>query len=220
MFCLLVTYCCLIPQSDGQMDAISLLKKYPNSFITRQGSRLQIEGHDIRLAGTNIYWLGLDENGSPGIAYPTEFRVNDAISTAVRTLGATVIRAHTLGISTGQKGLSFEDSLDHFTNTSIEHIDRAIYIAKQHNVRLVIPLTDNWRYYHGGEMDFCRWRGIERQSLFYSNPTIIEDFKTYVSRLMSHFNNYTGLALKDEPTGTLCTSNHSFWNCIEFVYAL
>eukprot|EP01084_Bolivina_argentea_P159233 277348_1 len=186
--------------ASAQTDTISLLKRYPNSFITRSGSKLQIEGNNIRLAGANIYWLGLDENGSPGIAYPTTFRVNDAISTAVYTLGATVIRAHTLGISTGQKHLSFEDTLNDFTTSGINHIDHAIYIAKQHNVRLVIPLTDNWHYYHGGELTFCNWRGTNQQAQFYSNNTIINDFKTYINKLLTHVNNYTGVALKDEPT--------------------
>lgn len=184
---------------NAQTDTISLLKKYPNSFIYRSGSKLQIEGNNIRMAGANIYWLGLDENGSPGIAYPSPFRVQDAISTAVYTLGATVIRAHTLGISTGQKDLSFEDTLNDFTQSGIDHIDYAIYIAKQHNIRLVIPFTDNWDYYHGGELTFCRWRGTTNQAEFYTNTTIINDFKTYISKLLNHVNNYTGVALKDEP---------------------
>ena len=94
---------CNVASASVATDTISLLREYPDSFITRSGSKLQIEGHTIRLAGANIYWLGLDENGSPGIAYPTSFRVQDAISTAVDTLGATVIRAHTLGISVGQR---------------------------------------------------------------------------------------------------------------------
>ena len=185
--------------ANAQTDTISLLKQYPNSFISRSGSKLQIEGNDIRMAGANIYWLGLDENGSPGIAYPSKFRVNDSISTAVYTLGATVIRAHTLGISTGQIGLSFEDKLNEFTQSGINHIDYAIYVAKQHNIRLIIPLTDNWYYYHGGELTFCRWRGTTDQTEFYSNGIIINDFKTYINQLLNHVNNYTGVALKDEP---------------------
>ena len=136
--------------SYGQQDTISLLKQFPNSFIQRNGSNLQIEGNNVRFAGANIYWLGLDENGSPGIAYPDPFRVEDAIQTAVQTMGATVIRAHTLGISVGQKGLSFEDQLNDFTNSGIAHIDYAIYIARKYKVRLIIPLVDNWDYYQFG----------------------------------------------------------------------
>ena len=73
-------------------------------------------------------------------------------------------------------------------------------MAKQYNVRLVIPLTDNWNYYHGGELTFCNWRGMSDQAQFYSDKDIIGDFKTYISTLLGHVNNYTGVALKDEPT--------------------
>eukprot|EP01084_Bolivina_argentea_P159232 277345_1 len=201
MVCLLLWfYVNVLVSVDSQgKDTISLLKQYPNSFITRNGSTLQIEGNTIRMAGPNIYWLGLDENGSPGIDYPSSFRVEDAIATATKVLGATVIRAHTLGISQGQTK-SFESSLNTFTQSGIEHIDYAIHIARKYNVRLVIPFTDNYNYYHGGEITFCKWRGTTDTSQFYSNPTIISDFKNYINHLLNHVNNYTGLALKDDPT--------------------
>ena len=35
----------------------------------------------FRFAGTNLYWLGLDENVG-GVDYPTYFRIRDALDTA------------------------------------------------------------------------------------------------------------------------------------------
>ncbi len=70
-----------------------------NEFVTRSGSQLMLDGRQFRFAGANVYWLGLDENVD-GVDYPTHFRVNDAL-TAAETMGATVVRSHTLGISVG-----------------------------------------------------------------------------------------------------------------------
>jgi len=51
-------------------------------FVTRQGSKLFLNGKQFRCSGANVYWLGLDENVG-GIQYPTHFRVDDALETAV-----------------------------------------------------------------------------------------------------------------------------------------
>ena len=128
----------------------------------------------------------------------TQFRVEDAIRTAVVEMGATVIRGHTLGISVGNP-LSYESDLNIFTQSGIDAIDQAIYIAKQYPVRLIIPLIDNYHYYHGGELTFTNWRGSDNQEDFYTNNIIINDFKGYISKLLNHVNKYTGVALKDEP---------------------
>lgn len=74
-----------------------------NQLVQRNGSNLLLQdGTHFRVAGPNIYWLGLDENinadGSP--SYPSQQRVLEIMATAA-TMGATTIRSHTLGISIG-----------------------------------------------------------------------------------------------------------------------
>lgn len=83
----------------------------------------------------NMYWLGLDENCEPGqtqggcIAYPTHFRIADAITTAA-ALGANVIRAHTVGISTGNN-LSLQPNASAFNDQAFDTIDFAIAQVKK-----------------------------------------------------------------------------------------
>ena len=183
-----------------QIDTVSLLKQYPDSFVTRNGSDLILENNVIRLAGANIYWLGLDENGSPGIDYPTTFRVEDAILTASKILGSTLVRSHTLGISYGNPK-SFEPTLNSFDKQiAINKICESIYYAKINNIRLIIPLTDNYYYYHGGEHTFTDWYNINNVTLFYYNQTVINAFKYYLNTLMNTYNNYTNTYIKNEPT--------------------
>lgn len=168
-----------------------------SAFVTRSGSQLLLGGKPFRFAGPNIYWLGLDGNLG-GVTYPTHFRVDDALSTA-QAMGATVVRAHTLGISVGCP-LCVEPSLGVFNETALQHIDYAIKAAHDHGIRLIIPLIDNWRYYHGGVHVFTNWRGFPVTYVFYTNPAVIGDFEHYISHLLHHVNTYTGITYKNDPT--------------------
>ncbi len=162
-------------------------------FVTRAGSTLLLTGRLFRFAGPNIYWLGLGGDG-----YPSHFRVDDALATA-HAMGATVVRAHTLGISAGC-ALCVEPALGHFNDGALAHIDYAVKAARDHGIRLIVPLTDNWRYYHGGKHTFTGWRGIADENRFYTDKTVIGDFERYIGHLLTHVNSLTGVAYRDDPT--------------------
>src|SRR5258706_10473138 len=51
-----------------------------NSFVTRSGATLSLNGLPFRFAGSNIYWLGLSEKN--GTSYPTTYAVDDGLDTA------------------------------------------------------------------------------------------------------------------------------------------
>lgn len=164
--------------------------------VTRDGTHLRLDGQNFRFSGANIYWLGLDENVG-GIAYPTRFRVDDALETA-KAMGVTVIRSHTLGISTGTAA-SLEPSLDHFNDAAFDSIDYAVARAGQLGFHLVVPLTDNWHWYHGGRHDFTDWLGLPEDA-FYTDSRAVSAFERYIDHLLDHVNPYTGLAYKNDPT--------------------
>jgi mannan endo-1,4-beta-mannosidase len=169
------------------------------SFVTRTGTSILLNGQPFRFSGANIYWLGLEEvNTGNGIAYPSHFQVDDALATA-QAMGATVVRSHTLGISVGCS-ICVEPALGTFNQGALQYIDYAIQAAHNHGIRLIIPLVDNWHYYHGGKHTFTDWRGISDENQFYSNPLVIGDFEQYVSVILNHVNTYTGIAYKNDPT--------------------
>ncbi len=162
-------------------------------FVMRVGATLLLNRRPFRFAGPNIYWLGQGGDG-----YPSHFRVDDALATA-RAMGATVVRAHTLGISTGC-AICVEPTLGHYNDVALTHIDYAVKAAHAYGIRLIVPLTDNWRYYHGGKHTFTDWRGIADENEFYTNQTVINDFEQYIGHLLAHVNRYTGVAYRDDPT--------------------
>ncbi|KAK5704510.1 hypothetical protein LTR17_021818 [Elasticomyces elasticus] len=189
-----------------------------NSYVVRTGSKLELGGEHWTASGANVYWLGLDENvippaGQPFYApfnasYPTKGRITEVMNTLV-TMGAHTIRSQTLGVSVGNP-LSLEPELDVFNDAAFDTIDWSVYQAREHGLRIFAPLVDNYDYYHGGKFNFLRFRGINISSTvspidplvqqFYTNRTIINDFKNYIHHLLTHVNPYTGLTYAEDPT--------------------
>lgn len=123
-----------------------------NSYVYRDGAQLRLNGKPWTAAGANVYWLGLDENvippaGEPFYAplnasYPTKGRVVEVMNT-LKTMGAKTIRSQTLGISVGNP-LSLMPSLHEWNDAAFETIDWAVFQAREHGLRVQMPLVDNY----------------------------------------------------------------------------
>ncbi|KAK0632175.1 glycoside hydrolase superfamily [Immersiella caudata] len=186
--------------------------------VTRSGSVLYLDGSPWRAVGPNVYWLGLDENvippaGEPFYAplnasYPTRERITE-IMAVVKAMGGTMIRSHTLGVSTGNP-LSLMPTGGKVNEAAFDAIDWAVYQARMYGLRLMVPLTDNFDYYHGGKYDFLRWNGFnlsrardERNPAvqnFYTNSDVVAAFKEYIQILLTHVNPWTNLTYAEDPT--------------------
>ncbi|MBA8794103.1 hypothetical protein FHX74_001708 [Friedmanniella endophytica] len=177
-------------------------------FVTRVGTALQLDGKPFRFSGPNMYWTGLDENvggidpsAKPTVDYPSFFRIRDGLVTA-KAMGSTVVRAHTVGISTGSP-LSLEPSLGRFNPKAFATMDYTVAEAHRLGLRLIVPLTDNYRYYHGGRFDFLTWLGLSTANdgaLFYTDPDARAAYQQYVRTLLTHVNIYTGVRYDQDPT--------------------
>lgn len=186
------------------------------AHVTRSGSQLSLQGRPWTASGANVYWLGIDENvvpppGSPyadPASYPTKGRIVEIMDTLV-AMGAHTIRSQTLGVSVGHP-LSLEPELGVFNEEAFESIDWAVHQASLRGLRISAPLVDNYDYYHGGKFSFLRFRGINISSTespvdpsvqqFYNNREIVNDFKQYIHKLLTHTNQYNGLTYAEDPT--------------------
>jgi len=169
-------------------------------FVQRVGSNLYLNSQVFKFFGTNIYWLGYDEskyNVYSTNDYPTTFMVDDALSTA-QELGATVVRDQS-SMSVGCTKC-IEPSLGVFNDDGFQMLDYAISVAKTKGISFIYPLVDQIEgYYHGSKKTFTDWRSVTPSSDFYTNATVIADFKDYINHFLNHVNPYTGVAYKDEP---------------------
>jgi mannan endo-1,4-beta-mannosidase len=188
----------------GSSHAASIPASAPastsNDFVTvnSAGTGLQLQGQPYRFAGPNIYWLG-SGTAQSGVDYQTQ--VNDILQVASQSMSGTVVRSHELGISSGCGDDScVEPSLGDFPSIGFSKLDYAISQAGKDHLRLVIPFVDNWDYGPGGITTWTNWVGDPNASDFYTNPTIIQDFETYIGTILNHKNALTGVLYKDDPT--------------------
>ncbi|GAA5820818.1 hypothetical protein JCM3770_000352 [Rhodotorula araucariae] len=177
----------------------------PSSFVRRNRSRLALDdGSPFTAVGPNIYWLGLDENVQPAPSYPSKGRVLEAMAIA-SAMGATTVRSTSLGVSFGN-ALSVENALGRFkpgNDPAWDAIDFALVAARSYNLRLVIPLTDQYDYYHGGIPTFLRWRNLSATDFapFYDlSSETYADFTLYLRTLLTHTSPYTNLTMATDPT--------------------
>lgn len=156
---------CSVSQTASAVIAgpSSSLSAVQGSFVRRQGTSLQLDGRTARFAGANVYWLvrvfcglercllkslqGLDENDPAyTTAYPSEERVLESMATVV-AMGGNAIRCTTCGVSVGC-ALCMENALGEFNEAAMRRVDFALYAAQQYGLRLIVPLTDQYDYFH------------------------------------------------------------------------
>lgn len=109
-------------------------------------------------------------------------------------------------IADGDKGVYFEywddatgkpafnDGAD-----GLERLDYVVAKAKEEGIRLVLPLTNNWRQF-GGMDQYNVWAGNQYHSDFYTSAQTRTWFKQWISHLLNRTNTITGIKYKDDPT--------------------
>jgi len=177
-------------------------------FVQHVGSGLQLGGQPFRFGGTNMYWLTLDDNvrDASGPTYPTPYRIDDAMTDA-QDMHATVVRAwaNTVGCAR-----CIEPALGHFNDAAFTGLDQAVQSAHAHGIYLALDLADNWAYYNGGKLTYTGWRG-KGEAAFFSDPTVLHDYLTFIDHVLSHVNPLTGLAYRDDPTIMGWETGNEMW---------
>lgn len=153
--------------------------------------------------GFNAYWLGLTENYD----YPTQDQVVE-IFTVAQKMAATVVRCHTMGISSGSaKSLRPRDN--NLNNEAWKAVDFAFYTAKQKGIRIIAPLVDCYSWYNGSYKHFTDTRGVPKND-FWTNLDVRNDFKKFINDWLNHTNSYTGIKIKDDPTLFMIETGNEF----------
>lgn len=151
----------------------------------------------------NIYWICQDENVVPVGGATDKGRIREALAIAV-AMGSNTIRIISCSTSVGNQ-YSIEPSYNSFSaagSANWDTRDYVIYAAGQYGLRVILPLTDDYNYYTGGKYTFLNWLGVNTGGygkLFYTNTTVIAAYQTYITKILTHQNPYTGKTWAEDP---------------------
>ncbi|SBT52970.1 cellulase family glycosylhydrolase [Micromonospora auratinigra] len=177
--------------------------RHDGGFVVRKGDRLFLDGRPFRFAGTNNYYL----------EYKSRPMVDDVFADA-KAAGFTVLRhwgfldIGNADDSNSVSGKSDGVYLQYWDGTKpayndgpdgLQRLDYVLYAARRAGIKVVVPLTNNWRDF-GGMDQYVRWRGGTYHDDFYTDPVIRGWYRDWVSHVLDRVNPLTGVAYKDDPT--------------------
>jgi mannan endo-1,4-beta-mannosidase len=184
--------------SDQEAD-----RKHHSPFVSREGSELYLHGRPYRFAGSNNYYPIYK---SPSMvtalldkAAAADFRVMRVWSTVVigNQDGSNSVDGAKEGVYTHYwdgTAPAFNDGAD-----GMQRLDFVVAEAAKRNIRLILPLVNNWNEF-GGMNQYVRWRGGQYHDEFYTDATIKGWYKAWISHLLNRTNSITGIKYKDDPT--------------------
>lgn len=172
------------------------------SFVERSGTHLILDGAPFRYSGPNIEWLGLEGYGPhdpAGPRFPTHFEIDDAFATTAE-MGGRVVRVQTIGDTVGCP-LCVEPELDKFNEGAFESSDYALSVAKQKNIRLILPLVGDCATCAGGGIgQYLAWNGKRNFQDFFTDGAVVASYERHIDAVLNHRNKFTGVRYRDDPT--------------------
>lgn len=166
-----------------------------------------LDGEPLCFAGSNNYYL----------IWKSEAMIDSVLQNA-KAMGLTVFR-HWGHLDAG----SFDGSVPHVKDdgtkegvyfqywdakanrpayndgpNGLERLDLLVKKAKEHELRLVLTLTNNWADF-GGMDQYLAYYGLTKHPEFYTDERVKQAYKDWVSHLLNRVNTLTGVAYKDEP---------------------
>lgn len=159
-------------------------------------------GH-LNFISLNIPTLLLLDDIDGSLIVPNEFEQKDLLAT-VNSFNGTVARSYTLSVQTldernagnyNNKHIIYNETLGRISlnENVMPAFDRALLLAEQYNVRLIIPFIDHWSWM-GGISDFATLvlnRNADGDT-FYSDNTVVSEFKNIINQVLTRNNNFTG----------------------------
>jgi mannan endo-1,4-beta-mannosidase len=158
---------------------------------------LTLKGSPFRFGGTNSYPL----------MYSSQSTVDQILGTVANS-NLKVVRMWVFCDGVQCSGSSF--FLQYFNtgtgapaynddnNDGLANVDYAVTEAGTLGIKLIIALTNNWTDY-GGMDTYVTWNKGQYHDQFYTDPTIRQWYKNWISHVLNHVNKTTGVAYKDDP---------------------
>ncbi|WP_135830123.1 glycoside hydrolase 5 family protein [Halorussus halobius] len=168
------------------------VERYPPSFVGRDGTNFVLDGSRFRYVGVNNNHLPVRPWGRQYVDRLFEYLSNHGVS-VVRTWGFPP---------------AWTDSDVHpepgtFRDDWFEHFDYVLLAAKRHDVRLVVPLLNNWfgADHAPSPAAYADWSDTaETTNDFFGDEQANEYYRNYVEHVLTRTNQLTGVEYRNDPT--------------------
>jgi mannan endo-1,4-beta-mannosidase len=170
-----------------------------NQLVQRAGGTLTLNGAPFRFGGTNSYPL----------MYSNQSTVNQILQTVAGS-NLKIVRMWVFCDTTCGNDYFFQ-----YWNTAtgaptyndqvrgLDNVDLAVNEANTLGIKLIMTLTNNWTDF-GGMDTYVTWNKGQYHDQFYTDPTILQWYESWVSHVLNHVNTIPGpsfgVAYKNDPT--------------------
>lgn len=173
-------------------------------FITVDGTRLKDGDTDFRFIAFNVPTLFYVEDEmafaqTNPYRLPNEFELHDLFATVVE-MGGNVVRAYTVPVRNRNfppESVTYVEAPGVFNEEAFRAMDRALALASEYGVRVIVPLVNNWQWM-GGRPEYAAFRGKDKDA-FWTDRQLIEDFKKTIDFILNRTNTVTGVVYRDDP---------------------
>ncbi|MCK6601582.1 MAG: hypothetical protein L6Q77_07125 [Bacteroidetes bacterium] len=174
-------------------------------FITRNGDQLYDGNQPFHFVSYNIPNLHYLEDQLPfdepnPWRLPDEFEIRDALK-AVSQSNGKAARIYVLSVKSSQDGpevIRHVEGPGKFNESAFRALDLVFRVAREEQVRLILPLVDNWKWW-GGPAEYAAFRGKEA-SLFWTDPELKADFRKTIEFIVNRVNTETGIPYREDKT--------------------
>ena len=175
----------------------------PEHFISAKGSRFFDGDQEFRFLSFNVPTLNYVEDNmafeqTNPYALPTEFELRDLFET-VNIMGGRVVRTYTIPVRNQNfpsESVTYVEAPGKFNEEAFKVLDRVLALAREYDVRVIIPLVNNWQWM-GGRPNYAAFRG-KKEEEFWTDRQLIEDFKKTIDFVLNRTNTITGVKYKDD----------------------
>jgi mannan endo-1,4-beta-mannosidase len=173
-------------------------------FVQRQSDHLVLDGATFRIAGANIYYFAFSEQ-------PAQMRLLEVAD----DFGLNVLRIWAFNdhrtdppnppipsdtevcfqfLAPGGSAPELRQG-----PFGLDRLDRAVQLAGQRGIRLILTLTNHNPDY-GGMPQFQRWFDLPNLNDFYSDSSAKNAFKNWLQAIVTRRNPLTGISYAQDPT--------------------
>jgi mannan endo-1,4-beta-mannosidase len=172
-------------------------------YITAKGAYLMDGDKIFRFLSFNIPNLNYIEDelhftATNPYGLPNEFEIRDAFE-SVRQMGGTVVRLYTIPVRNTAlpvHAVTYVEGPGQFNEEAFKTLDLVLALAHEYQIRLIIPLVNNWQWM-GGAPNYAAFRKKKRWQ-FWRNQQLKADFKLTIHYLLNRVNTITGVSYKND----------------------